>query len=206
MEPRASLGVSADSTLREGSEDCAPRRAILAVASRFSAHHCWLFPLTLLLLCLATPAGAGEGDIPRLRTLDPGLDEVLRQGIEQSPTFRRLVELIEKSDLVIYIERNNRFNRNTVGAFQMVSARGGQRYVRITLSSSLSARERLIVLAHEFQHAAELAEALYVQDQAGMKEFYCRIGDTRQSGLDTPAAREVTRLVTEELAVATERQ
>ena len=153
-------------------------------------------------LCLTSPgiAGPQDEDLPRLRTLDPQLALLMQQGLDQSQTFEHLVDGVQRSDLIIHVERHARFRDGLSGSFQLVGSRGGQRYVRIALNSALNPRELLVLLAHELQHANELAEAPHVFDERGMREFFCKTGEIRQHGYDTVAAQAVTRQVAAELA------
>jgi len=143
--------------------------------------------------------------MPRLRTLDRPLASLIQQGIEQSATFRRLVDGVQRSDLIVHVERHARFRDGQSGSFQLVSSRGGQRYVRIGLSTALNARELIVLLAHELQHANELADAPHVFDTRGMREFYCSIGEHNRFGYDTEVARQVTDQVSAELATRPDR-
>jgi len=143
---------------------------------------------------------AQDDDLPRLRTLDKPLARLIQQGLHESPTFQRLVEDVQRSDLIVYVERHNRFRDGKSGSIQLVGTRGGQRYVRVALSSLLNPREIVVLLAHELQHATELASAPHVFDEKGVRQFYCSIGETRQFGFDTTRAQQVTRQVTTELA------
>lgn len=145
------------------------------------------------------------GDLPRLRTLDPQVAVLIKQALDRSPTFRRLVEGVQRSDLIVHVERHARFRDGQSGSFQLVSSRGGQRYVRIGLSTALNARELIVLLAHELQHANELADAPHVFDTRGMREFYCSIGEHNRFGYDTEVARQVTDQVSAELATRPDR-
>jgi hypothetical protein len=153
------------------------------------------------------PAGppASAGGIAHIRVLDAYVADLLQTGIERSPTIRRLVEAVNASDLVVYIECHNRFRRSEGGEFHLAGAARGYRYVRIGLSSALNDRELTVMLAHELQHAAELAAATDVASQRGMEDLYCRIGDRARFGFDTAAARAVTERVGEELAQSADR-
>ena len=182
---------------------------IPARLGRFSAHRAanpiFTALVAALLVHAAVTGAARDEDLPRLRSVDPKLAALIGQGAEQSPTFRRLAEGVQQSDLIVHVERHNRFRHGASGSFQLVSTRGGQRYVRIGLSSWLNTRELIVMLAHELQHANELAAAPHVLDQGGMHEFYCSIGETGPHGSDTVTARRVTRQVGAELAAHPDR-
>jgi len=156
----------------------------------------------VLLMCsLPVTSSAAESKRGRVRTLDPVVAELLEQGPAQSTTLARLLDEIERSDLIVYIERHNRFPPTHIGSFKLAGECSGHRYARIALSASLDRRDTLIAMAHELQHAAEVAASDVVDDR-GMFELYCRIGDRRTAGFDTEAARLVTRQVSKELAFA----
>lgn len=166
----------------------------------------WVGAIVALGVCAGLSLGAAgtpvaqDEDLSRLRTLDDQLASLVQQGLHESPTFRRLVDDVQQSDLIVYVERHNRFRDGKSGSIQLVGTRGGQRYVRIGLNSALNRRELIVLLAHELQHASELAAAPHVFDDNGMHQFYCSIGETRQFGFDTKTARYVTDQVSAELA------
>lgn len=177
--------------------------------SRPHGRRCAVIP-ALVIWAVVGPGGAGsqaacDEDLPRLRTLDHQLALLIQQGIEQSPTFKRLVDGVQRSDLIVHVERHNRFREGHSGSCRLVGACGGQRYVRIGLSSLLNQRELIVLLAHELQHANELAAAPYVCDEVGMREFYCSIGEAGRHGYETEAARQVTDQVSAELALRPDR-
>lgn len=158
----------------------------------------------------AAPPGAEHeatvAQLPRVRTDDPQLVELMRQGYAQSPTFKDLVDTIERSNLIVYIERHNRFHDHEAGCLRLAGEAGGHRYLRISLSTFLNERELVVFMAHEFMHAVEVAAADEVVDERGLRDLYCRIGTLRPQGFDTKAARDVTEIVSEELARAPDRQ
>lgn len=174
-------------------------------------HRRWPVAILALGVCAGLALGtaglraAQDEDLARLRTVDRPLASLIQQGLAQSPTFRRLVNEVQQSDLIVYVERHNRFRQGKSGSIQLVGTRGGQRYVRIGLSSALNEREIIVLLAHELQHASELASSPHVFDENGMRELYCSIGETRQFGFDTKTARHVTDQVSVELATRPDR-
>lgn len=147
----------------------------------------------------------GTGDLVRVRTVNPALRAIVDRGVLLSPTLRRLVAAIQRSDLIVHVERHNRFSKGKVGSIQLVGVRGGQRYVRIELDSVLSRNELIVALAHELQHATELAEAAHVADPRILRELYCAIGESRAFGYDTAAAQFVSRQVAAEVSASPDR-
>jgi len=147
----------------------------------------------------------GTADFVRVRTVNPSLRTVMDRGVFRSPTLRGLVGAIQRSDLIVHIERHNRFPKGKVGSIQLVGVRDGQRYVRIELDSVLSRNELIVALAHELQHATELAEAAHVADPRILRELYCVIGESRAFGYDTAAAQFVSRQVAAEVSASPDR-
>lgn len=187
--------------------------------TELSAAHAQVFLLAVLALAItmlspgtlaaAPPVAEHETTVtqlPRVRTDDPQLIELMRQGYAQSPTFKELVDTIERSNLIVYIERHNRFHDHEAGCLRLAGEAGGHRYLRISLSTFLNERELVVFMAHEFMHAVEVAAADEVVDERGLRDLYCRIGTLRPHGFDTKAARDVTEIVSEELARAPDRQ
>ena len=65
---------------------------------------------------------------------------------------------------------------------RFVHASGGRRFLRITINQRLADDQRAAALAHELQHALEVARAESVIDKASFADLYKRIGI--ESGAD----------------------
>jgi hypothetical protein len=83
---------------------------------------------------------------------------------------------------------------------------GSFRYVRATLNADQSADQMIATLAHELQHALEVAEDEGVTDQRSLLALYKRIGRPSYSGLvaawETDAAQDTGFKVRRELLSA----
>jgi predicted ATPase len=86
-----------------------------------------------------------------------------------------------------------------------MAAAGGLRYVVIRLQPKRRAAE-IAMLAHELQHAVEIADTPSIVDEASLAREYARIGYRSRSAhglaFDTKAAVEIGRRVAEELMTA----
>jgi hypothetical protein len=159
--------------------------------------------LVLAMLAPATlPAATCEqlgAELPRVRPLQPRIESTLRKAYDASPTLRELVEGIERSDVIVYLEHRVSLTRRD-GSLRFAAMAGGQRYLRITLRPVLSSRSLVAMLAHELQHAAEVAHACDVIDAAGMRALYRRIGVAQGSSryYETEAARDTAEQVLRE--------
>jgi hypothetical protein len=86
----------------------------------------------------------------------------------------------------------------------LVATAGANRYVHINIRCWMSPRKRLAFLAHELQHALEIAESPGVVDADTMEAFYETVGfqtytDGTHREFETKAALAVQRLVEEEV-------
>lgn len=138
-------------------------------------------------------------DLPRIRTLDLDVALAVRRGYDASPTLRRIVQKLQSANVIVYLDRNNRFHQEEAAHLRFAGSARGLRYVRVSLSTRLTARELTVFVAHELMHALEIAEAEQVVDERSMKDLYCRIGSLTHNGYDTEAALRVTEQVSDEL-------
>ena len=140
----------------------------------------------------ARPASATDSvsGPTRLRAADPTAAALLRGGLARSATFRAIVETLEGSDLIIYIEARP---IRLPGQLQLLAATPGCRHVRISVRVPGVDTELIAWLGHELWHAVELAGAPNVRDQASLLGLYRRIGMAGASGTtaETAKAQEV---------------
>src|SRR4051794_3844358 len=117
-----------------------------------------------------------------------------------SPTVRALLSRLAETDVIVYIEITSS-PQVTVARTKLVTATPTARFLRIGISSTLRASEMPPLIAHELQHALEIAEQADVKDDAGVRRLYARIG--HEHGIDnfeTDAARAAERRAREEMA------
>lgn len=139
--------------------------------------------------------------LPRVRTLDRRLAEILRNSGVQSTTVRHLLEAIERSDVIVYVSVQLTLCNEVEGGLHFVNATGGQRYLRVVVRPGLSRRETSIVIAHELQHAVEVAGATWVRNPESMSALYRRIGRLANSRrYETYDAQQVSLAVRDEMS------
>lgn len=138
-----------------------------------------LLALTLVVSVTAPTLGARPH---RVRPVDRASAEALRRGQDQSPLFRELVQALEASDLIVHVVATDDLPPRVDGATRFVALLDGARYVRVTVRASLPGRQLVAMLAHELQHARELAES-GARSAAAVRALYRRIG-TGSHGLD----------------------
>ena len=133
-----------------------------------------------------------------VRSADPVIGAALTEGVLRSEVIRRLVEVIDASDVIVYLARGE-CPRPAVACLMMGGTGSGVRYVRINFQLPVGLgknggwhRDELsVMIAHELQHAAEVAEWPDVVDNASLEAAYARHGhEHRRLRFDSDAARQ----------------
>ena len=166
-------------------------------------------------LCTALAAGivvaangvvAGAGDTEEcershVRAADPRAEGAIAFGMERSPTFRSLVEAIQHSDLIVYVTAQFKMPVPLDGEIHFLTIAGEHRFLRVIVRGELSPWDRCAIVAHELQHAQEIAAAPDVRDTPTMDALYHRIGfGVGVDRHETDAARLVALQVMRELS------
>lgn len=155
--------------------------------------------LLVVLFCAGGPSA--DAQTPRLRPLDPLASAAYERGHRQSERFRALVAELGASDLIVHVVTTTGLPPGVSGATRLVSHLGGTRYVRIELAWSLTSKMRVSILAHELQHACELAQSGASTSNA-VRALYQAIGRVADAGaerFETSDAERVGRVVWTEL-------
>jgi hypothetical protein len=142
----------------------------------------------------------------RIRTTSEKIGTLLDLGYERSLTFRRLVETLEQSPVLVYIEsgrcpaiRRQRLN----GCLADLGMAGGARYLRIIVDVSFPTDNLIATVGHELQHAVEARQANAVAH--GHREAFIGAG-ARHVGAnvyETHDARNVKEAILRDLRRAT---
>lgn len=146
-----------------------------------------------------TPLAGG----PRVRASDGRTAAILLDGLSRSETVRLLVDEIERSDVIAYLEINWHLRRGLAGSLTWVAGTPSSRYVRISLSPDLTGDVTVATLAHELQHAVEIAREPSIVNSTTMAGYYAKNGLSMTghlNGWDTQAARQTGDEVRRELA------
>jgi hypothetical protein len=170
-----------------------------------------LLAAVVALAAVATPpmgaaplAAAGRGDRSpsrHVRSTQPRTEQLLDLGASRSPTFATLRSTLEATDVIVYVQTISDLRPTLDGRLVFLGSSGRHRYLRIDVRASLPLNELLSVIAHELQHAVEVAGSVDVRDSKSMGSFYERIGVSRgaRTRFDTDAAREAGARVRSEL-------
>jgi hypothetical protein len=176
-----------------------------------------LLPLVLSGLLTLTQPSADAPSVPKrpvtaealltapdrhVRTTDRHVLNLLTQGVRRSTTFANLMQQLNQSDVIVYIQAVDTLPSTLAGRLMLAADAHGQRYLRVQVRQTLTPNESIALMAHEFRHALEIAAASEVRDARGLIALYQRIGDESLPGMhayETDAAQDVGRQVRVEL-------
>ena len=131
-----------------------------------------------------------------VRSDDAVIGAVLKDGLLGSAVIQRLVDVIDDSNVIVYLARGN-CPRPAIACAMVAGGGPDVRYIRINFRLSLGLgkpgvwrkAELSVAIAHELQHAVEIVGWPDVVDSATMYAAYTRSGlDRGGDHLDTDAA------------------
>ena len=159
----------------------------------------WSIALLVLWPCVTF------ADVPLTpRTLDPQSGATLALAIERSALVRTLVAEIESSNVVVHIQFSWELPAGIGGTTRFVTSHGGYRYVRIVLSNRLQGNDRVAILGHELEHAAEIARS-DVNDRDGIRRLWKAAGYQLAERLfETRSAQRAERTIRKEMLLETQ--
>jgi len=158
---------------------------------------------TAALVLVAMVAGGGTlnalGASPAVRPEDAAIRALIASGIERSVTFRDLNTRLDNGDVTVYV----RFSPCTGVPACLVWAGSGAGSRRLLVKLDRFGRspdELTALLAHELQHANEVASAPDVIDLRSFQKAFASRGWKHGAGFETEEATRVTKKVAAELA------
>ena len=143
----------------------------------------------------ATPAG-----MFRVRSGHQELRALITRASEQSVTFRRMVETINASDGIVYVEPG--ICRQGVRACLVkVTSAGRHRSLFVKVDIIRAELKLTAAIGHELHHAIELLSDPSVTDYATMVIFYMKKGERvgTSTAFETEAAIEAGDAVADEI-------
>jgi hypothetical protein len=115
-------------------------------------------------------------DLQRIRPESDVLKTVMATARERSVTFRSLVERIERSDLIVYMTCSHFESVTLAGRTLLAAARPGVRYVRVQILCQQPQPALVTIVAHELQHAVEIASMPEAVDDRSVRRAFSAIG------------------------------
>jgi hypothetical protein len=136
-----------------------------------------------------------------VRTTDPLVRARLANGAAESRTLRDLLAQLVASDIIVHVTLVDRIAGGASGQLYFVTATPTARYLRAEIIRSANRADMIALIAHELQHAAEVARAAQVRDSASMSTFYLGMRDNANDPgrYDSAAARDTESAVRREV-------
>jgi hypothetical protein len=160
--------------------------------------------VAVLWMCSASPV-----DDPRLftrvRSTERYTIALIREGYDRSGTFRHLVDTLQRSDVIVVIQPLPCAGGRIRSCLVSVNGSVGARQIGIKIDPQHTIGDWLIAtIAHELQHAIEIADHPEVNDARSAIALYRQIGVGRcREGLseecETEHALDVEKKVRDEL-------
>jgi hypothetical protein len=138
-----------------------------------------------------------------LRCLTDASQRLVDRAAEQSPAIRQLIDDLERSDVVVYVELLAAPDDASFHAsMRFVTFTGGTRFLLVQVDGLRTAGpDQVALFGHEMSHALEVASAPEVQSPATFSALYKRIGTEWGSHLfETANARATEQRVRQEVA------
>ena len=161
--------------------------------------------LAVVIIAVTSDArGEPASPLQRLRLTEPWLQPIVDAGREQSPSFRRLLDELATTDVVVYVQCA-RLRSHLDGELLFLTATAGTRYVLVRIRWDLPLPRKIATLGHELQHALEVARSPDVVSYATLAAAYERFGFARNRApdrmdFDTVAAIDKGLIIWRELA------
>jgi len=160
--------------------------------------------LAVLALVTICPTRLRAEDFEHIRPEAPMLRTAIAAAREGSATFRSIVDRIADSDVIVHMTCGY-FKSALIAGSTMLSSVGPEfRYVRVQILCDQTPPALLAIVAHELQHAAEIASVRAVVDDSSFGRLYRKIGfptclSLETTQFETSAAVEAGRRVRAEV-------
>jgi hypothetical protein len=141
--------------------------------------------------------------IHHVRTTEPKIVSLVEAGMSRSATFQRLVDALDGSDVIVYVEPKQ--TRQALGGYlaHTIVSQGGYRHLHVAVDTRGSERRLVALLAHELQHALEVAQDPTARNAEDLDRLFSRLAIPFGCGgttcAETQAAKDVEAAVSDEL-------
>ncbi len=130
---------------------------------------------------------------PHVRALDPVAAGALERGQQRSRRLRELVRELNRSDVIVHVVTTQGLTAGVAGTTRFVARLGGARYLRVDLASTLSFDLQVVILAHELQHACEVARS-EASSSGAVRALYQDIGRAVSGHADVFETTDAVRI------------
>ena len=163
----------------------------------------WRGTVGVVLMTIVTTEGrivSAQTGSPRVRPEDTAISALIERGIEQSATFRDLINRLDNGSVIVYV-RVSRCSAGVPACLVWASADTDARRLLIKIDRfGRSPDELTALLAHELQHANEVASDPKITDLASFQKAFASRGWKHAAGFETEEAGKVSKRVAAELS------
>ena len=124
--------------------------------------------------CAGRPACADDVDgetVQHVRSSNASIVVLMGLANQQSKTFRGLIETINASQGIVYVEKGQ-CGRGVRACLVSVTTGGGHRFVRVHVNTGEVDWDLMGTIGHELRHAIEILSNRTVTSTAGLHHFY----------------------------------
>jgi hypothetical protein len=145
-----------------------------------------------LIACIAPQVRADDAPavMSRVRSDDSSIARLIGEATTASVTFRRLVETIDGSDGIVYIDKGRCGHSVRACLIMSVGIAGPHRILRVVVDAGRPRAEVIASIGHELQHVVEVLGDPGVTNHHAMFYFFERRGLRRSNRFETVAAIE----------------
>jgi hypothetical protein len=163
-------------------------------------------PELMLAAAILSSDGANVS-FTRVRARETFMFELVREGYGRSALFRELVDTLQRSNVIVIVEPGLCAGGRIRSCVVAVAGSSRDRQIRIKIDPHTSHDRLIATIAHELQHAVEIAERADVTDGETALRLYREIGLGRcREGLsdecETARALATEKNVLEEMSRA----
>ena len=146
--------------------------------------------IAALISTAVSSSATADGQAPRVRSYDPAIIAAVREGTIRSATFKQLVDTIDATDGLVYIEHGKCGHSVRACLLMSVKIAGPNRVLRIVvnLSNTKSDCDLIASIGHELRHAVEALSNPTVRSNPAIHLFFDREGPTNDGRFETKAA------------------
>ena len=163
----------------------------------------WRGTVGVMLMTLLTTGGRmvnAQTGSPRIRPEDAAIRALIDRGLERSATFRDLNAGLDNANVIVYV-RLSPCSAGVPACLLWVSADTDARRLLIKINRfGRSPDELTALLAHELQHANEVASDSEITDLASFQRSFASRGWKHSAGFETEEAGKISKRVAAELS------
>ena len=150
------------------------------------------FALVAGVSAMFAPAAAADEafTMTRVRSANPLLAASIREGVRRSTTFRRLIQTIDATDGLVYVEDGKCGHGVRTCLVTTMTLAGPHRILYVLVDARRSERDLIGSIGHELWHAVEVLSAPGVKSHSAMYYFYTRHQSNGNGSFETQAASE----------------